>query len=153
MTIDNKAADLVHGAKQWASQYGDFAHGSEGAVLTAVLRCRAAWDSGDARAFTDMFIDDAWMLVGDQQLADRDAIHDYLSTAFAGALAGTRLVEAPLDIRLITPDVAIAVTEGGIVRAEHDSPDSSDLVRSTWVAVRRGGDWRIASHQTSPVHN
>lgn len=49
--MSTEGASLVAGAKQWASYYGDFPNGVEGAVLTAPLRCRAAWDANDAEGF------------------------------------------------------------------------------------------------------
>jgi uncharacterized protein (TIGR02246 family) len=153
MTTDNKAADIVTGAKQWAGQYGAFSNGREGAVLTAVLRCRAAWDAGDADSFTDMFIDNGSMLVGDEQLTDREAIRAYMTAALNGPLKGTRLVESPREIKLVTPEVAIAVTEGGVAAPGEAEPDPADVVRATWVAVKKDGDWRIASHQTCPIHS
>ena len=153
MTTDNKAADLVTGAKQWAGQYGTFSNGTEGAVLTAILRCRAAWDAGDAGSFTDMFIDNGSMLVGDEQFSDREAIRDYMTAALNGPLKGTTLVETPRVIKLITPEVAVAITEGGVAAPGDAEPDQAGIVRATWIAVKQDGDWRIASHQTCPIHS
>ena len=149
--MTTKAAALVQGAKQWASYYGDYANGAEGAVLTAVLRVRAAWDANDADALADMFAENGSMLVGDVQYTDREAIRSYAQEAFQGAAKGSRLTEEPLEIRLLTDCVAVAVTQGGVVRDGSDTLAPADEVRALWVAVKRDGDWRIASHQTSPV--
>lgn len=153
MTTDNRAATLVSDASRWADQYGAFPNGPEGAVLSAVLRCRAAWDAGDAEGFTNMFIDNGSMLVGDEQLTGRAAIRGYIASAFDGPLSGTTLVESPQEIRMVTRQVAIAITEGGIAAPGTSEPDPGDLVRATWVAVMQDDDWRIASHQTCPIHS
>jgi uncharacterized protein (TIGR02246 family) len=149
--MTNKAAALVAGAKQWASYYGNYPNGDEGAVLTAALRVRAAWDANDADAFANMFIENGSMLAGDSQLTDREAIRSYVRDAFAGGYQGTRLAEEPVKIRLLTDTVAVAVTQGGIIRNGADSVAPADESRTMWVVVKRAGDWRVASHQTSPV--
>jgi uncharacterized protein (TIGR02246 family) len=150
--MTNKAASLVAGAKRWAGLYGDYPNGQEGAVLTAALRVRAAWDANDADAFADMFTDNGSMLVGDNQLRGREEIRAYLAEAFGGAYRGSRMTEEPREIRLLTDSVAIAVTQGGVIPAGSDALDPADEFRAMWVIVKVDGDWRVASHQTSPVH-
>jgi uncharacterized protein (TIGR02246 family) len=149
--MSKEAASLVAKAKQWASYYGDYPNGEEGAVLTAPLRVRAAWAANDADAFADMFIDNGSQLVGDTQLRGREEIRSYMKEAFAGGWKGSHLTEEPREIRLLTDDVAVAITQGGVVRAGRDTLEPTDEVRTMWVLVKRDGDWRVASHQTSPV--
>jgi uncharacterized protein (TIGR02246 family) len=145
------AVSLVASAKQWASNYGDYANGREGAVLTAPLRIRAAWEANDADAFADMFIDNGSMLVDDQQLTSREEIRAYLAEAFTGGYRGTRLHEEPREIWLLTDTVAVAVMEGGVVKSGADRVAEGDQVRAMWVVVAQGGDWRIAARQDSPI--
>jgi uncharacterized protein (TIGR02246 family) len=149
--MTQEAASLVTKAKEWASRYGDYSNGEEGAVLTASLRCGVAWENNDPNAFADMFIENGSMLVGDNQLKGREEIRAYMSDAFAGGWGGTRLAEEPREIRLLTDSVAIAVSEGGIIRKGAAALDPADQVRTLWVIVKHDGDWAVASHQTSPV--
>jgi uncharacterized protein (TIGR02246 family) len=149
--MTNEAASLVTRAKEWATRYGDFSNGEEGAVLTAPLRCDVAWENNDADAFAEMFIENGSMLVGDTQLKSRDEIRAYMAEAFAGGWRGSRLTEEPREIRLLTDTVAIAISEGGILRDGAQSLDPVDEVRILWVIVKRDGDWRITSYQTSPI--
>ncbi len=149
--MSSKASSLVAGAKQWASLYGQYPNGPEGAVLTAPLRIRAAWERNDADAFAEMFVENGSMLVGDEQLKDREEIRSYMSAAFDGPYRGSRLVEEPIEIRLLTDDVALAVTEGGVLTDGADEVPAEYKVRAMWVIVKYDGDWRVASHQTSPV--
>ncbi|OLB81268.1 MAG: DUF4440 domain-containing protein [Actinobacteria bacterium 13_2_20CM_2_71_6] len=149
--MSSDAAKLVAQAKEWAGHYGKYSNGVEGAVLTVPLRIRAAWDRNDADAFADVFTDEGSMLVGDNQLTSRDQIRSYMTGAFAGPFQGSRLVDEPVDIRLLTDHVALAVTEGGVVYAGETEPSPDRMARSTWVASRRGGDWRLVSYQSSPV--
>ncbi|MDI1461459.1 SgcJ/EcaC family oxidoreductase [Catellatospora sp. KI3] len=147
--MTNKAAMLVEGAKEWAANYGDFSNGSEGAVLTAPLRVRAAWGANDADAFADMFIDNGSALFGDRQLTSREEIRQYMAEAFAAGWKGTRLIEEPREIKLLTETSAVVIADGGVAR---DSEENFTF-RTVWVVVKRDGDWRIASYQTSPVKN
>jgi uncharacterized protein (TIGR02246 family) len=149
MTTDS--ANLVAQAKAWAGNYGKYSNGVEGAVLTAPLRARAAWDSNDADAFAATFTDEGSMLAGDTQLTSPAQIRAYMAEAFAGPYRGSRLVDKPVDIRLLADDVALAVTEGGVAYAGETEPSRERLARSTWVVARRDGDWRLVSYQTSPV--
>lgn len=149
--MTSKAASLVEGAKQWATYYGDYPNGDEGAAFTAVLRVRAAWDANDADAFAGMFAQNGSMLVGDRQLMNSEEIAAYMTEAFAGPYRGSRLAEEPVEIRMLTDSVALAVTEGGIIPAGQDSFAPAAKVRGTWIIVAAGDDWRVLSRQTSPI--
>ena len=149
--MTKSASALVAGAKEWASHYGDYPNGEEGHVLTAPLRIRGAWDANDADGFADMFIENGSMLVGDTQLKSREEIRTYMAEAFKGGYKGTRLSEGPREIRLLNDTVAVAVTQGGLVRPGQEAVAAEDEVRALWVIVKRDGDWRVASHQTSPI--
>jgi len=149
--MTEKAASLVESAKQWATYYGGYPNGDEGAAFTAPLRIRAAWDANDADAFADMFVENGSMLVGDRQLMNREEIREYMAEAFSGAYQGSKLTEEPLEIRLLNDTVALAVTDGGIIPKGADSVAPDDLVRGTWLIVRTDNDWRIVSRQTSPI--
>ncbi|MFJ8687704.1 SgcJ/EcaC family oxidoreductase [Micromonospora sp. HUAS LYJ1] len=149
--MSTEGASLVAGAKQWASYYGDFPNGVEGAVLTAPLRCRAAWDANDAEGFASLFIDNGSMLVGDNQLMSRDEIRTYLGELFAGPYKGSRLTLEFSEIQVVSESMALAVSVGGVVYADADGLAPADNLRIMWVVVKRDGDWRIASYQSSPI--
>ena len=149
--MPGKATELVAQAKQWASNYGEFPNGEEGAVLTVPLRIRGAWERNDADAFAEVFADDGAMLVGDTQLTNRAEIRDYMSKAFAGAYRGARLEEEPVVIRKLDENVAFAVTKGGLILAGETEVAPERQVRTTWVIIKQDGDWQLFNHQTSPV--
>lgn len=149
--MSTDASSLVAGAKEWAAQYGDYSNGDKGHVYTAPLRARAAWKANDADAFADIFVENGSILVGDRQLTNREEIRSYFAEAFAGGYRGSRLEERPDEIRLLGDSAAFVVTTGGIVRAGAESIEPTDTVRATYVCVKQDGDWRIVSHQTSPV--
>ncbi|HEY0636232.1 MAG TPA: SgcJ/EcaC family oxidoreductase [Pseudonocardiaceae bacterium] len=149
--MSNKAASLVAQAKQWATYYGGFTQGEEAAVYTAPLRVRAAWDNNDADALADVFIDNGSLLDGDEQLNGREAIRAYMTEAFRTHHKGTKVIDQPLEIRKISQDVAIAISDGGIVPEGATEIPPTGKVRVMWVVVRQDGDWKLASYQSSPV--
>ena len=67
------------------------------------------------------------------------------------ALSGSRVAARPVNVRFLTRDTAIVVSEDGIIFPGQDAVASERLVRATWVLVRRDGGWRIASYHNSPA--
>jgi uncharacterized protein (TIGR02246 family) len=121
------------------------------AALAGPLRAQTAWNDNDADAFANVFVENGSVLVGDDQLTDRDAIRTYLRDAFAGKLRGTRVVQDPIEVKILAPDVAVVITEGGVVYEGETEVPADRAVRATWVSVRRDGEWRLFSHQSSPI--
>jgi uncharacterized protein (TIGR02246 family) len=151
--MSSKASTLVAAAKTWAGYYGDFANGPEGAAYTAVLRFRAAWDENDADAVAAAFTAEGSLLLGDEQLRGREEIRDYLAEAFAGGLGGSKVSLEPVEVRLLTGTVALAVTEGGTLPAGTGELSDELAVRALWVLAEEDGTWKVASQQTSPLHS
>ncbi len=149
--MTEKAASLVAQAKQWAGYYGEFPNGEEGAVYTAPLRLRAAWDDGDATAIAGLFTDNGSMLVDDDQLHGPDQIRDYLSDSFTKQHKGTKFVDEPVKIKFLAPGVALVITRGGLVAEGHETVAPDNEVRATWIARKDNGDWKLVSYQTSPI--
>ena len=82
---------------------------------------------------------------------DREEIRTTMAAGFAGPLNGSRVAAHPVDVRFLTDDTAIVVSEDGIIFPGQDAVASERLVRATWVLVRRDGGWRIASYHNSPA--
>ncbi len=150
--MSEQASSIVAGAKQWATYYGKFSQGVESAALTAVLRARAAWDANDPEGFANVFTENGSVLIDDEQINGRDAIRGFFADAFGdGVLAGTRLVTEPIEIKVLEPGVAVVITNGGVLRGDATTVPQQETVRGSWVTVRADGEWRLVSHQTSPV--
>lgn len=107
-----------------------------------------AWNRGDATAYADVFTEDAdyisWLGTRDSGRAAIEATHRFL---FGGPLKGIKMTTGdgtePLEIRYLTPDVAIVIADGG--KPEH-APVASIV---TMTAVRTNGQWRFASFQNT----
>lgn len=145
------AAQLVAQAKEWATYYGKFTSGEEAAVLGVPLKVRAAWDSNDADALASVFVDNGSWLAGDKQLTGRDEIRAYMAEVFAGPLQGSKVTEEPLEIKVVNEELALAITDGGVLYEGETELPPGRKFRTMWVIVKQDGDWKLASHQTSPV--
>jgi uncharacterized protein (TIGR02246 family) len=121
------------------------------AILDVLARSYKAWAAGDAEAFVADYTDDASVVQPGVYKKNREEIRTTMAAAFAGPLSGSRATDHPADIRFLTDDTAVVISEGGIIFAGHDAVASTGLVRATWVLVRRGGGWRIACYHNSPA--
>jgi uncharacterized protein (TIGR02246 family) len=107
-----------------------------------------AWNRGDAAAYAEAFTQDAdyisWMGTRDTGRAAIEATHRFL---FAGPLKGVKMTggddASSLDIRYLSPDVALVIADGG--KPEH-APVASVV---TLTAVRTDGHWLFASFQNT----
>ena len=119
------------------------------AVLTALDRIRAAWDAGDASDYATEFTDDAsYVIFAGMHDLGRDAIRRTHVPVFEKWQRGSRMSMRVLDLRFVSPDVAVVVTDGGIgtrARIRHDKVQ-------TFVMVRDGDTWRCAAFQNTKKH-
>lgn len=121
------------------------------AVLDVLARVYQAWEAGDAEAFVADYTEDASVIQPGVYEKDREEIRANIAAAFAGPLNGSRVAAHPVNVRFLTGDTAIVVSEDGIIFPGQDSVASERLVRATWLLVRRDGGWRIASYHNSPA--
>jgi uncharacterized protein (TIGR02246 family) len=149
--METRASSLVQQAKKWATHYGAFANGPEGAVLTAPLRVRGAWENNDPDTLADAFTENGSMLLGDEQLTSRAAIRSYMAEALSGKYRGSQIEDDPVDIFFLTDDFALVVCVGGVRTAGEASLPPERLSRTTWAVARQQGEWKVFSYQSSPL--
>jgi uncharacterized protein (TIGR02246 family) len=121
------------------------------AVLEPLAALYRAWEANDAETFVADYTDDASVIQPGVYKKDRDEIRTTMAAGFAGPLNGSRVAAHPVDVRFLTDDTAIVVSEDGIIFPGQDAVASERLVRATWVLVRRDDAWRIASYHNSPA--
>ena len=121
------------------------------AVLEPLAALYGAWEAGDAETFVADYTEDASVIQPGVYKKDREEIRSTMAAGFAGPLKGSRVAAHPVDIRFVTDDTAIVVSEGGIIFPGQDAVASEGLIRATWVLVRRDDSWRIASYHNSPA--
>ncbi|MEV0899231.1 SgcJ/EcaC family oxidoreductase [Actinoplanes sp. NPDC049802] len=140
------------GVTEDPSYYRQFTRADEKAALTVGQRIQAAWAANDADRFADVFAGNGSLLMRDEQLTSRAEIRSYMAAGFAGPFRGARVTGWPLEVRFLNNDVAVFVTQGGIVLSTDDGLQPRNQIRATWVVVRRGpGRLELLSHQGSPI--
>jgi uncharacterized protein (TIGR02246 family) len=133
------------------SYYGQFTDAAQKTVLTIPMRIQAAWQSNDADAFADVFASNGSLLMKNDQLTSREQIRTYMAGGFQSFYKGASVNGWPLAITFLGDDVAIVITEGGIIMAGETESAPERRIRATWVIVSQDGVWRLMSHQSSPI--
>jgi uncharacterized protein (TIGR02246 family) len=118
-------------------------------VLDVLKQIYEAWEANDAEAFVADYLEDASVVQPGIYKKDREEVRTTMASAFAGPLQGSRVLNHPQDIRFLTDETAIVISEDGIVFPGQDVVPSESLVRATWVLAKRDGNWRIAAYHTS----
>jgi|GEM_PF-564135 uncharacterized protein (TIGR02246 family) len=131
--------------------YGDFTGEKEKEALSVPLQLVAAWAKNDAEGVAKVFTDDGVLILpGDVFKKGRDEIRAFMAAAYAGPFKGTGVTGRPVDVRFAADDVALLRTDGGILAPGETEIDPELAVRSTWVVVKKDGEWRLAAYQNSP---
>lgn len=133
------------------SYYGPFTGDKQKEALGVPLRLVAAWARNDAAGVADVFTEDGTLILpGDVHKRGRDEIRAFMAAAYAGPFKGTGVTGAPVDVRFASDDVALLRTHGGILAPGETEIDPELAVRSTWVVVKKDGEWLLAGYQNSP---
>jgi uncharacterized protein (TIGR02246 family) len=115
------------------------------AVETLLQQLIDGWNRGSGEGFAAPFAEDGEQVGFDgTHLMGRQQIAEFHQMLFARFLSGTRLVGKVVDVRFLSPDVAVARGIGGTVM-----PGETDLAHDrnsvqTLVAIKRDGAWRLA---------
>jgi uncharacterized protein (TIGR02246 family) len=121
-----------------------------GAIAALTQQVSTAWAKGDADTFADVFVEDGTMILAGVFCQGRDEVRDHMATAFAGPYKGTQVTGQPIGIRVLGPDVAILLSDGGIIAAGEDEVSADSAIRASWTAVRQDdGGWLLAAYQNT----
>lgn len=148
------AADVADDPSTTAARHSRAAcPANQDAVRGFVPRIVAAWAAGDADAFAAEFTRDASFIVPGQDtyLRSRAEIRAYMAAGFAGPLRGVRATATILDLRCLGRDVAVVVTQGGLLLPGETVVPPERIGRQTWVVHRQGSQWRVAAYQNSRI--
>lgn len=127
---------------------------SDAAAIAALTqRMVAGWAYGEAETIADLFVEDGTMILAGVYCANRDEIRDYMAKAFEGRYKDTQVTGKPISIRTLGPDVAILLSQGGVLEAGETEVSETGAIRASWLVVRRDGQWRLAAYQNSPRYS
>ena len=120
------------------------------AVGGLTQRLVVAWSHHDADAFANLFLEDGTMILPGVLRTGRAEIREYMAQAFQNEYKASQVTGQPLDLRFLTPDVAVLLTEGGVLSPGDTEVTADRAIRATWLAVKRDGQWQLANYQNSP---
>jgi uncharacterized protein (TIGR02246 family) len=146
------AATTLTGA---AAATPDRAHRScqaqQATVRDVPQRVIPAWANEDPDAFARVFTADASFIVPGQDtyLRSRKEIRSYMRELFA--TTDFRATAQALDVRCLSRDVGIVITEGGLLLPGETEVPRERIGRQTWTIVRQGHDWYAASYHNSRI--
>ncbi len=119
------------------------------AVLQAVY---VAWADNDADAFAALYVEDATVVQPGVYKKIRDDVRTSMAAVFAGPMKGSRAIDDLRNVRFLGNDVAVVISEGGILMAGETACPAERLVRATWVLVKQDGTWFIAAYHNCPAN-
>lgn len=122
----------------------------EAGVAALPERIVAAWAAQDPAAFAEVFSEDGSMILPGVYRAGRDQIRQFMTEAFAGPYRGTRVTGQPLELRFLSDQVAVLITQGGVLAPGETAVADERAIRASWIAVHRDGRWQLAAYQNSP---
>jgi len=151
MTTTTEQTALSDKSEWLDAYYGGFNSPQEKEALSVPLRLVAAWAKNDAAGVAEVFTEDGVLLLpGDVYKRGRAEIQAFMAAAYAGPFKGTGVTGRPVDVRFASDDVALLRTHGGILAPGETEIDPELAVRSTWVTVKKDGQWQLAAYQNSP---
>ena len=110
------------------------------------------WNSGSGEAFAAVFTEDGDLVAFDgTPFTGREEIAPFHQELFDKWMKGTRLVGKVKDLRFLSPDVAVMHAVGSTVMLGKSEPSPERDSIETLVAVREGGEWRLAAFQNTRV--
>jgi uncharacterized protein (TIGR02246 family) len=121
------------------------------AVAALTQRVIAAWAYGDGDAFADLFVEEGTMILPGLFKKGREEIRAYLREAYAGPYKNTQVTGRPLDLRFLSPDSGILITQGGVLAQGETEVSDEQSIRATWTVVKRDGQWWMAAYQNTPA--
>ncbi|WP_217628278.1 SgcJ/EcaC family oxidoreductase [Micromonospora nigra] len=122
------------------------------AVAGLTQRIVTAWAGQDADAFARVFTEDGTMILPGVYCRGRQEIQAFMTGAFAGPYQGTRVTGQPFDVRFLGADIALLLTQGGVMAPGETEVAPERGVRASWLAVKRQGEWQLAAYQNSPLN-
>jgi uncharacterized protein (TIGR02246 family) len=123
----------------------------EAAVRHVYQRFMEAWNRGSGAELAEVFTSDGDLVGFDgTHLKGRREIGPFHQRLFDKWLKGSRLVGQVIDVRFLSPDVAVMHAVGGTVLRGKQAPAPERDSIQTLVVIRQAwGDWRVAAFQNT----
>ena len=143
---------IVMSLLSWAVPSPGAAQSSaEAAIRQVQVRQAEAWNRHDARAYASLFTDDGDVVnVAGWWWKGRSEIERKLTDAFAVMFRESRLTIADVQVRMLTPEIAVAHIRWTMTgaKAPPGIPEPRQGIQ-TQVLRKQNGEWLIAAFQNT----
>ena len=120
----------------------------ETAVRKAMEGVIDAWADNDPNAFADRYTEDATIVtVEGLYCKGREPIRGLMTMLYAGPFKGSKVFNKPEDVRLISDNVAVAISWNAILLGGLTELPPEETRRATWVFSKQNGEWLVEAFQ------
>lgn len=123
------------------------------AVKELVQRITVSWAEGDADTLVTVYSQDASIVLPGATLKGRPEARDWMAQAFAGKWKNTKVLGSPKELRYISEDMMLLVSEGGAYPPGATEVPVEHAIRGMWLFIRCDGQWLIHAYANTPVGN
>lgn len=124
------------------------------AIAALTQKVVSSWAYQDADSFADVFVEDGTMILAGVYCEGREEVRRHMTAAFEGPYKDTQVTGKPISIRFLGPDVAILLSQGGVLGPGETEVTEDTAIRASWLATREDdGQWRLAAYQNTPRHD
>jgi uncharacterized protein (TIGR02246 family) len=114
-------------------------------------RLVTAWAANDAKAFSQLFIEDGTMILPGVYKKGREEIRQHMEAGYAAQYKGTTVTGSPLDAKPLGSEAVAMITVGGVLAPGEKEVSSKEAIRASWIMVKDDdGMWRISVYQNCP---
>lgn len=122
----------------------------QAAIGELTQRMVTGWAYGEAETLANLFVDDGTLILPGVYANGKEEIRAYFADAFEGKYKDTQVMGKPISIRALSADVAILLSQGGVLEPGETEVSEAGAIRASWLCVKRDGEWKLAAYQNSP---
>jgi uncharacterized protein (TIGR02246 family) len=89
------------------------------------------------------------VLSGNRYFKGREVIRAVVTQQFEFAHQGTTLLQNIADVRFLSSETTVVITEGGVLASGETEPPPERATRATWVLAKKNDGRRIAAYQNT----
>ncbi len=123
----------------------------QAAVLELVQRVVKSWKAHDANTLSSVYTDDVSMILPGVHVKGRDTVEKFMTEAFASKWKGTEVIGVPLELRYLSDDVIMLLSQGGAYPPGSKEVPETGAIRAMWIFVKHGDGWAIAAYGNTPT--
>ena len=118
----------------------------QAAVAALAQQMIASWAYGDADGIAELFTEDGTLILPGVYAQGVEDIRAYFKDAFDKDYKNTQVTGKPISLRFFGPDVALLLSQGGVLGENESEISEGQAIRASWFCVKVDGKWKLASY-------